>query len=374
MKIGIVTLPLRINYGGLLQSYALNTTLHRLGHDSTCLCTPYPALHAFKPAMLLRYGKRILRKYVLGRKHVCIFIEKFQEKQYSLISQNTQQFIDNYIPYTDIATYADAARLGLDAIIVGSDQVWRPRYFKGRITDAYLAFTQGWNIRRIAYAASFGTDAWEYTPRETDTCRQLLSAFNHVSVREQQAVGLCQEHFGIQAEWVLDPTLLLTADDYRPLCTGRLPDRNQGLFAYILDETDTTRQMCDTLANRLGTNSLTVKSPVEKWYLPLEERIVPPVGQWLRAFADARFVFTDSFHGCVFSIIFNKPFVVCGNNRRGMSRFTSLLSMFGLESRLVTDAEAALKAAAEPIDWTTVNARLEQRRQLSLEFLTRALS
>ncbi len=116
-----------------------------------------------------------------------------------------------------------------------------------------------------------------------------------------------------------------------------------------------------------------VNSRVEDINAPLAERVQPPVEQWLRGFIDSRFVITDSFHACVFSIIFNKPFIAVTNRGRGVSRFRSLLSMFGLESRLL-DEEASPDVQAlvsGGIQWDEVNGRLSRYRDMSMDFLAR---
>ena len=80
--------------------------------------------------------------------------------------------------------------------MVGSDQVWRPMYYPTKIENAYLDFARDWNVKRMAYAASFGTSDWEYTAGQTRRCRELLRKFDVVSVREESAVGLCRKFFG----------------------------------------------------------------------------------------------------------------------------------------------------------------------------------
>ena len=107
---------------------------------------------------------------------------------------------------------------------------------------------------------------------------------------------------------------------------------------------------------------------------PLEERIQQPVEKWLRAFYDAEFVITDSFHACVFSLIFNKPFIVYGNKERGFARFESLLNLFGLEERLVCSPNDVKKTLEKNIDWNRVNSIHKQMKEKSLSFLVKNLS
>ena len=152
-----------------------------------------------------------------------------------------------------------------------------------------------------------------------------------------------------------------------------LVEAKNALLNYILDETPAKTALIAALAEAEGLVPFRVNSRVEDINAPLEERIQPPVEQWLRGFADAEYVITDSFHACVFSIIFNKPFFAVGNQGRGLSRFKSLLTMFGLQDRLLCAADAAdLRAKmGRPIDWNSVNARLEEHARRSMAFLSR---
>ena len=265
---------------------------------------------------------------------------------------------------------------GFQAFVVGSDQVWRPIYFdRHHIEQAYLSFTKGLSVKRLSYAASFGTDDWEYTPRQTEQCKALLLQFDGVSVRERGAVALCREHFGREALHVLDPTMLLTAADYRQLI-AQSPEQLQpieGLMTYILDSDFEKEAVAQRIAEHNGWSIFRGNSRCEDLTAPLTERIQPPVEQWLQGFSQAQMILTDSFHACVFSILFHKPFVVIGNAARGLSRFHSLLSLFGLESRLVTSAAEAERVAAQPICWETVDSRLEEERIKSMAFLKQHL-
>ena len=116
-----------------------------------------------------------------------------------------------------------------------------------------------------------------------------------------------------------------------------------------------------------------VNSKYDNEEAPLEERIQQPVEKWLRAFYDAEFVITDSFHACVFSIIFNKPFIVYGNKERGIAIFDSQLKMFELEERLACSLNDANRVLQTPIDWKKINTIREQMIDKSLSFLAKNL-
>ena len=126
--------------------------------------------------------------------------------------------------------------------------------------------------------------------------------------------------------------------------------------------------MCRFLTSVLNTLPFRVNSEVEKPNAPIEKRCQPPVEKWLRGFYDANIVLTDSFHACVFSILFNKPVVAFGNEKRGMSRFTSLLEVFGLEKCLITSVNDFSPEILN-IDWQNVNRILAEKRSECLRYL-----
>ena len=371
MKIGILTLPLHTNYGGILQAYALQTVLERMGHNVVVFDTDK---RLDIPKSPLTYVKRIVAK-LLKKNSIPVFYEKKRNESYPIISKHTQYFIDNYINRYVVEHLNSLNKNDFDAIVVGSDQVWRPIYFctpfKAKAEDAFLDFTKGWNIKRLSYAASFGVEHWEYSEDETAVCREAISKFDAVSVREDIAVKQCQDFLGVKALHVLDPTMLLDKEDYISLILKEKEPKSQGsLFEYILDLSPEKKNIIDAVAKKTNLLPFAVK-PAEKG--KLEERIYPPVTAWLRAFMDAEFVVCDSFHGVVFSIIFNKPFIVIGNEKRGMARFSSLLKMYSLEARMISSI-SQIDICTKLIDWEDVN-NIRKRLQIeSLGFLCSNLS
>lgn len=369
MKIGILTLPLHTNYGGILQAYALQTVLERMGHE-VCLIEKRR-----KPLRLplwkapLSYGKRILRN--LTGHPFPIFYEQKKNRETPIVRQNTDKFINKYIKRRLIDDYSDIKETDFDAIVVGSDQIWRPKYFH-EIEHAFLDFTEGWNIKRIAYAASFGTDEWEYSPKQTARCGELLKRFDAVSVRENTGVNLCKKHFGVKAQHVLDPTMLLAKEDYiRLFETAGTQKSNGTLLNYILDDTPEKTVLVNKIAMGKHFVPFSVNSWVENKTASLTDRIQPPVEHWLRGFYDAEFVVTDSFHACVFSILFNKPFIAISNVNRGLSRFNSLLGTFGLEDRLMEPSSNV--NAYLNFDWMSIKSKLNVKREEAKSFLVNNL-
>lgn len=339
MKIAILTLPLHTNYGGILQAYALQTVLQRMGHEVEVLQKIPTNTHSplLMPAV---YTKRLIHK-ILVDPNTRVFLEKTKRREKPIIESNTSRFIADNIRLRHIKTLRDIAPSDYDAIIVGSDQIWRKPYFRGlwleSLKEAYLDFTHGWDIKRIAYAASFGCDNTdEYSRAEIEQCRKALTQFNAISVREDSGVRICRDTFGQKAIHVLDPTMLLDKDDYIQLIKkSPTPPSPGNLLCYILDPTPFKDKIISEISNYKHLTPFSVTAQVGNYSLPLRQRIQPPVEAWLRGFMDAEYIVTDSFHACVFSIIFGKPFIAIGNIGRGLSRFTSLLTTFGLQDRLV---------------------------------------
>ena len=341
MKIGILTLPLHTNYGGILQAYALQTVLERMGHEVKVIQKERERLTVPIWKIPFVYPFRAVRKLTWNRE-APIFFEKIMEHEYPIITQHIQRFIDSYIHLHLVKKLDDIKEKDFDAIVVGSDQVWRPYYFKGLwetdIENAFLKFAAEWSIKRIAYAASFGTDECEYTPKECSSVSELLKHFDGVSVREVSGVNLCRESFEACAQHVLDPTLLLSEEDYSSLISPQdnIQTSSPYILEYFLDPTDDKRTLVNKISNAKG---LRVFKAIREDASTLEEKIKIPVEEWLDGFRQASFVVTDSFHACVFSIIYKKPFLVVGNAKRGMSRFTSLLDSTGLISNLVMSCD-----------------------------------
>ena len=370
MKIGILTLVLHSNYGGILQAYALQTVLERMGHEVVVLNKPQKKPKVSFPIIV----KRIIKK-ILGNR-VIIFKEAKSFREAPIINRYIIGFREQYIHEKLIESFNEVGMLNLDCIVVGSDQVWRPKYFKEQwqdnISNAYLSFTKDWNIKRIAYAASLGVDEWEYSLSETESIRECISKIVTVSVREQSAVNIFKKIFNKEVSLVLDPTMLLSKEDYIKFAlSSGVKESSGNLLVYFLNNEDVKNKIVNNIVKKNALKPFAVNNTGVPSNASLERRIKPSMESWLRGFYDAEFVVTDSFHACVFSILFNKQFVVIGNKERGMSRFNTLLSTFGLESRLISGLEDLNNL--NEIDYRKVNVILAERRNESMHFLCNAL-
>lgn len=335
MRIGIITLPLDFNYGGILQAYSLEEILRRQGHYVEHIEIERPIKLLPIKTRYLVYSKRFFQKYLL-RKNVRVFQEAYLYRTYNQVTQHTSRFINKYINRRIVGSYSVLKNSDYDALIVGSDQVWRAAYTKGaRGYASFLDFARNWNVKRLAYSCSFGTDVWEFNKEETEYIKELIKLFDVITVREASGVDLCRNFLHITAQQVLDPTMLLDKADYEALINNSNTHQSPGnMMCYVLDETPDKTDFINRIAIEHNLKPFRSNSKAENRWAPAEERIQPSVEQWLRGFLDAELVITDSFHACVFSLIFDKPFVCLGNKKRGMTRFYSLLQLFEQEYRL----------------------------------------
>ena len=374
-KIAILTQPLHDNYGGLLQAYALKETLKSLGYSPLIVNRREAGVTPFR-RKLSKLKNTLLRRPVRPNQYL-------NDRQKAVISEKTTGFRAKYIPElsTLVTSQRGMKRLltqNIDAYVVGSDQCWRPRY-SPCISNYFLDFAkESQGIKRVAYAASFGTAEWEFNEAETLECRDLLKLFDAVSVREDDGVALVQNHLGrSDAIHVLDPTMLLSTSAYDRITTEqKVPDSSGNLKVYVLDRNAEKEEFIQQAASKLSLELFEVMPERRVQQEKVTDANVasfkyPCPSQWLKGFQDAEFVITDSFHGTVFSILYNKPFIALGNERRGMSRFSSLLRTFGLEDRLVLDlkADGATELLEQSVDWSQVNEILDRERKKAMNFL-----
>ena len=375
MKVGILTLPLWNNYGGILQAYALRLAVERLGHNAVFIDVKRDSLsvaeYGFKQA------KRWVRSTLFGGINKPYYPSISEMKN---ISSNTRRFVEEnmepssgHIPLSFLPEFSKS----LDAIIVGSDQVWRPEYCPN--LDLYFLGFADTNLKKISYAASLGTDDWRFSFEETSRCGAHLRDFHSVSVREESAVGLLQQHMEVGAVQSCDPTLLLDAQDYLTVAGIQSSGSSggRGVFCYVLDPEETRMQGLFKIGSQLDFESFYVmpKTFDKNYSKSPEEYIFPPVESWIQAFQDSDFVVTDSFHGCVFSIIFNKPFIAIANTDRGRARFESLLAIFNLEERLFDSVKNIdVEILKKSLDWEEINKIREEQKAKGFDFLKNSLT
>ncbi|PMM04018.1 hypothetical protein BCT61_17310 [Vibrio breoganii] len=371
-----MTQPLGKNFGGMMQAYALQRAIETLGHDVVTIDrqVDYPIGLKFHIKTLLNSCYKILGKRTSPSNIV---------KHYDYIYSNGRSFVERNIKVTDVIRSSLALEKHFqdnqyDAVIVGSDQTWRPRY-SPNIYDYFLEFLDNnLTIKKIAYASSFGVDTWEYTEEQSLRCRNAVKFFESVSVRELTGVDLCKKHLKVDVDWTLDPTLIVQREVYDEI----LPKKEStgepsGVYTYFLDKTESKVRLSEIVAETLQTYVYDKQAKCsinEKNASLLDDFKMPKPEEWLQGFRDARYVITDSFHGMVFSLVFQKPFYVIANKNRGLARFESLLKSIGLEDRIIMNIEEFDMGKIEyTIDYNQVNKKLNEMRHSSIKFLKSAL-
>jgi hypothetical protein len=371
-KYGILTQPLGKNYGGIIQNFALHYVIKELGHIPV-------TINRVNDNNFLRTRLSLLKQsfyhFLKSKKGKTILMPKHLQR---LALKELNDFIESHIQITEVIDNTKKLKLHFEnniykGIIVGSDQTWRPKY-SPNIYNFFLDFIQNDNnIKKISYASSFGTDVWEYDTIQTKKCNDLIRHFDAISVREETGVRLCKDYLNVESEKVLDPTLLLDKEVYINLFKVKEKERG-GLFKYVLDKNTEKSEFIERIANEKGIKLFT-NQPLKSINEYSNEKNInnykyPSLESWLKSFYEADFIITDSFHGTVFSIIFNKPFISIINSKRGASRFESLLSELGLESRMIYDVnDFNFEKLDEKINYDLVNQRLEILKEHSVRFL-----
>jgi hypothetical protein len=337
-RLGVLTLPFNNNYGGLLQSFALQRFLTDIGHE----------------VMVIRHDRHGTPENVLRR--LKIFFNglmcsvKFRNKVHKdELSPSFEEFIRvnmrtlNLVGLSDDMIHSKIANL--DLLIVGSDQVWRMDYSGREWRTYFFDFVKESKPLLISFAASFGVDKSVSLTKRRDEISALLSRFQAISVRELSGVTICKELFEIEAVHLLDPVLLLDLDVYNQLMFSQnacsINPQKGKIVSYLLDnDLDKQKTLC-SIENFMGLETFQIQK--------LESDMLSPnynflnVGEWLRVLYESAFIFTDSFHGCVFAILFKKPFLVYGNELRGMTRLSSVLESFDLGDRLINSSNEITK-------------------------------
>ncbi|WP_270576121.1 polysaccharide pyruvyl transferase family protein [Bacteroides cellulosilyticus] len=355
MKIGVLTYHRSHNYGALLQALALRYKLTEMGHE-VCFIDYWPKYHQdmyslFSMRYVLHCSKINVVKYILNT----ILYWNRRKKRID----EFEQFIGEYIvPYC--AEYSDKNEY--DIIVYGSDQIWRKQPgLSNHFNPVYFADNILHAKKHMSYAASMGMlklDIEDYS-----FLRMKMKNFFKISVREKSLKEIL-ETIGVNAPIVLDPTLLLTKTDWDELFPiKRLYDERYILY-YRLSRSFDEKIVAD-FAKRKGCRLLILDGVVR---MTKNKTIFAanPL-QFLSLIKYADFVFSSSYHGMVFSLIFNKEFYACFpvNEER---RAKSLLDIVNLSNRLLFQKDE-IAYDIEKIDYKNVNRRIEELRAFSLDFL-----
>lgn len=366
-KIALLNMMYDNNYGGNLQRFAMVTLLQRMG----CTLEYLYIRSAWKEdwmcsgslqKRLYRFFRQVYLHILHPRTEPWLAWEK-ESQWYKDICTITEPFMERYVSHTKPIKSHEQLEIVFeqgqyDAIIAGSDQIWRKKYVERYgLGTWFLDFVPDeYKGKRVIYGASFGVDEKEYTEADASRMRALYGKIDAVSVREQEGLRLVKEYGWDKpkAQLVLDPTLLLNQEDYVKVINEADTELGEGdMFCYVLDESDEMMEQINCIAkeHHLTPFVRTIYGVTNK----------ESVEQWLRYIRDAKFVYTDSYHGFLFSLIFNKPYYIVINHNRGASRFKTVMDNLNIEYD------------KEP-QWSEVNKKLEALRKVSIDYLTHSLS
>ena len=371
LKIANLTLDGYFNYGNVLQRYAVCNLLMGLGAEVESLWfSPQagflPYLQSHYPWMKDSWDWKTWVKLGINWKGITGNLFSGQNAWESARNAGIKSFVDRYIPMrydVDFAKVADE----YDYFVVGSDQVWNPN---GDIDFSYPFLKFSSPSKRISYAASIAST--EIPVKKKDIFIEGINGMKAISVREQAGAELIEQLTGRKVEVVADPTMLVAAEKWREI--ARKPSWLKGdeeiLTTYFLGKRP------DEVINRLAMeHGLKVVNILDEHVF--EHYAVAPE-EWLWLIDHAQLMYTDSFHGTVFSILFRRPFVVTerigdGCVNKMTSRIDTLLGKFGLEARRGTKENGYMIDTPMEIQYGDVEAVLAKDRQRAEAYLRRAL-
>ena len=345
MKVSIITYHDEDNYGATLQAYATYRAVRELGHEPEII-----NLHmAHKDSLPTKIV------FALKRYRFNCFRKKYMPNKTRL--------------YTTVDQLRDDPPVS-DVYLVGSDQTWNPTISKDYALAYFLDFGKE-GQKRISYASSFGTSTWiDSEVAKKDNVKRLLIRFSSLLVREDNAVDICRKEFGLDAKQVVDPVLLFPA---YPELTGRI-NQSDGIVIYKILNDRVFYSRAVELGNHLGCNVISIGSMRRP--KGIKTSYPEKIEKWISNIASAKYVFTDSFHGTVLSLLYHKQFVIYVGDKRKMSRITSLLGMLGLTDRIFSNEDSINRIAEKMsfhIDYSHVDEVLNNQRALSFELLSDAI-
>ena len=327
MRVGVTCLENGVNVGNILVKYAMLKKLEEFGCNVTLL---------------------IPNRLLLKRSN---FINKTLSSNLYLIKNNSFNILNEN---------------NFDYLLVNSDQTWaynRAAYF---YDIGFLKFAKDWKVKKFIYGASIGVDKWKYNKREEEEMKKLLTNFTGISFREIETLKLVEEHLGLKSLFVLDPTLIIDKQYYLNEIKEYKTDfnyRENYIFIYQLDNNDIINYIIEESKNKLNYK-------IKKFNFNRKDFIE----NFIFCISNCKAVITDSFHGTVFSIIFNKPFISFVNKRRGKGRFDCLKKVFKLDNRIIIPSNNLTINFNLLINKPNINQTLlNQLRDFSIHYLKKNL-
>jgi hypothetical protein len=380
-KIGVMThWWTQKNYGQILQAYALQ--MHLRNSDHNAFLIRYDIFKAFK-SLKKPLNNKLSKLFVISswKKVILKWLKRLQVWE-NIRRKNEDRkhprffddFKNKHLKFSDLV-YSSFDELNqnppdADVLIVGSDQVWR---HPSQIQPYFLDFGSV-STKRIAYAASFGREC--LTKEEINRCPKLLQKFTFVGVREISGIELCKQLGVNNAVLVPDPTILLGKEEWLKIAepSNYFKSGSENIFVYMIGYEDNTKIHKTAYFLNQNQNTIFVSSD---GYDP-KSNAFPTIGEWIDLIYQADFVVTNSFHGTVFCLIFNKNFITMtrdGNSSHMNVRIKSLLDKFDLDNRILNifDSNEIERIKNSQINWNRINMIMQTFKSEGKQFLSDAL-
>lgn len=362
MKIGILTFHNALNYGAVLQCYALQHYLQERGHDVEIIDYRAP---------FIEEQKKFLCNTELRRRGIVALLRFFVTRllvwpAWRKTIHRFHQFMVSQLHLSPRVTATTNISSGYDCILFGSDQIWSPKLCRG-FNPVFWGQFEKHGARFVSYAASIG-EISELDKSGWQQVEQRIKAFDAVSVREKSFQLSLQEHCGVSATTCIDPTLLVEASVLDKIAVR--PEEQDYVFLFNVIDDPAASLFARRLANRLGSTVVIkgqakpqLKSRRDK-LVTLKESMSPE--EFLGYIKYARCIVANSFHAIALSIVFQKDCYALKSRRSG--RVEGLLSALGLDDRIIAVTESVDKISS--IDYKAINERLAYMRQTSIQFIT----
>ena len=377
-KVGIITILKTNNYGAELQAYATQAILNKLGFKAEIIDYLFYKNQCHKRSRkslpVFKFG---LKKKLVEWAYPLVMSLKAlrSRKQSGVRTHRFDKFHEENTALSTVYRSMDelyAAKLDYDVYMVGSDQVWNPGVYSSLLPYMLTFAPEG--KKRIAYASSFGvsqidkSQEWFY--------KKYLPQFSAIGVREKNAVVLVDKISGCKSTWVLDPTLLLTKEDWLKVAKHSYDIPKDYILLYELTPCPYILELAKFFREKNGMDIVRIckNASVEDRESDILNIIDAGPAEFIELFVNAGMVITNSFHGTAFSINFGKDFYTIAPARKhNNSRQKSILELFGLEERLISENTPFEALSIKEINYPNVKKRLDEEREKSLCFLTNAI-
>ena len=366
-KVGIITLHRVVNYGSVLQTYALQEKIKDLGYKAETI--DYYPERLTKLGMLKRIknkGERYQKSFIIRNlARIIIF------PSYIIRFKTFFSFLDKYIDMTK-ETYVDEERINkaqfdYDIYCTGSDQVWNSGWNEKIDHPYFLTFAPN-NRRKIAYAASFGKT--ELEKNEIEETSNMLKRYNDISVREKSGVDIVKSLGINNVTNVVDPTLLLTGEDWRKISSDKYKEKKY-ILVYNLNRNKKIDNYAKKISERTGLKIVYLSYQLHEFYKKGKMVCNPKVEDFISLIDNASYVITDSFHATAFSLNLNTQFIIVYPGKYS-TRLQSILELLDLENRVAKD-ENDLSIIQNDINYEKVNQNMDIMRNESINWLKTSL-